>query len=171
VTAAGCRPLIEGPGLPRCRRIHARGFALAAAHRVDEVILAGRWAPNEIPNLLATIRTLQADGARVTVVGPMVEYDADMPSLLGHAWEKADRGGADPLASHRLMDRIALDREMTQAMQGKGVTFVSATALECPDGHCRMLASDGAPIHFDHSHLTPGGARDLVAAILAMQKR
>jgi hypothetical protein len=63
------------------------------------------------------------------------------------------------------MELIAVDRRMRGAVVAAGGTYVSMQALECPAGVCPLLASDGAPFHFDISHYTLGASRDLAAKL------
>jgi hypothetical protein len=64
----------------------------------------------------------------------------------------------------RLADRTALDTALAPQVRAVGASYVSAFAEECPHGACRLTAANGDPLHFDHSHLTPAGAAELVAA-------
>jgi peptidoglycan/LPS O-acetylase OafA/YrhL len=163
-TAAGCRPLLQGKGLPTCRATMDAAFGTLDFTRIDTVILSARWLDFEQPALLDTIRRLRARGTRVLVIGPSVEYDADLPALI----VRADADGNPTLANgFRLMDRIALDRAMGGAVRMAGAYYASAIDTECTGTTCRLTTADGTPLHFDHSHFTPAGAQAALAAILA----
>ncbi|WP_315764539.1 acyltransferase family protein [Sphingomonas sp. Y38-1Y] len=162
VTAAGCRPLLHGKGVLGCRRAIEAGMRLDFA-RTQAVVLSGRWLDFEMPALIETIRYLRGRGARVIVLGPSVEYDADLPLLIVRAGEASDPSLPE---RYRLAKRIALDREMAAPIAAAGATYVSAVAAECPGGRCRVLTTDGSPFHFDHSHLTPAGAREIARALV-----
>lgn len=163
-TAAGCRPLLHGKGLARCRRLAEATLARPDLSRMALVVLAGRWLPQEVSQLAETARYLGERAPHVIVVGPMVEYDMDLPRLLALASMRHD-----PTLPGRflLMDRIALDRTVADALHGLPVTYVSMRAFECGQGPCRTTASDGTPQHFDHSHLTQSAAQDTVAAMVS----
>ena len=103
-------------------------------------------------------------GVKVTVVGPMVEYDGDYPLILARARLQGDEGPAEAM---RLPARRAVDRAMRPVIEATGATYVSAQDIECPDGRCALFADDGAPLHFDYGHLTLGGARYMVARMPA----
>ena len=163
-TAAGCRPLLHGKGLPGCRATMDLAFATLDFARIDTVILSARWLNFEQPALLDTIRWLRARGTAVLVIGPSVEYDADLPVLLVRSAREHDPQLPD---RYRLADRIALDRAMAAPVRAAGATYASAIDTECEAGACRVTTADGTPLHFDHSHFTPPGARSTLAAILA----
>ena len=114
--------------------------------------------------MLDTIRWLRARGTAVLVIGPSVEYDADLPVLLVRSAREHDPQLPD---RYRLADRIALDRAMAAPVRAAGATYASAIDTECEAGACRVTTADGTPLHFDHSHFTPPGARSTLAAILA----
>lgn len=164
VTAAGCRPLLHGKGLPTCRTTMDAAFGTLDFARIDTVILSARWLDFEQPALLNTIRWLRARGTRVLVIGPSVEYDADLPALIVRSDADGDPTLADGL---RLPDRIALDRAMAGPVRAAGAHYASAIDTECTGKACRLTTADGTPLHFDHSHFTPAGAQAALAAILA----
>ncbi|MEG3170665.1 acyltransferase family protein [Sphingomonas sp. ZB1N12] len=162
-TAAGCRPLLHGKGLPTCRTTMDAAFGTLDFAKVDTVVLSARWLNFEQPALLDTIRWLRARGTRVLVIGPSVEYDADLPALI----VRSDANGDPTLADgFRLMDRIALDRAMVGPVRAAGAHYASAIDTECTGAACRLTTADGTPLHFDHSHFTPVGAQAALAVIL-----
>jgi peptidoglycan/LPS O-acetylase OafA/YrhL len=164
VTAAGCRPLLHGKGLPTCRTTMDAAFGTLDFKRIDTVVLSARWLDFEQPALLDTIRWLRARKTRVLVIGPSVEYDADLPALI----VRSDADGDPTLANgFRLMDRIALDRAMAGPVRAAGADYASAVDTECTGTTCRLTTADGTPLHFDHSHFTPAGAQAALASILA----
>lgn len=163
-TAAGCRPLRVGNGLRSCRAVMERAFGTVDFAEVDLVILSARWLPFEQDALLDTIRWLRGRGAAVVVIGPSVEYDADLPMLIVRAAREGDGRVAERF---RLADRTALDRAMAAPVRGTGAAYVSAVAWECRRGMCPTTLADGTPIHFDHSHFTPPAAQALLATVLA----
>lgn len=165
-TAAGCRPLLHGKGLPRCRALAEATLGRADLSHMELVVLAGRWLPQEVPELVETARYLGSRAPHVVVMGPMVEYDVDLPRLLTLSLMRQDRALPQGFV---LRDRIDLDGTIRQALRGLPVTYVSMVARECGTaaGPCRTVTTDGAPIHFDHSHLTQSAAREVVAVLPA----
>lgn len=162
-TAAGCRPLLVGKGLRRCRAIVENAFHATDFAQVRTVILAGRWFTEDISPLSDTVRFLKAKGVTVIVVGPVVEYDADVPEILARAMID---GQPDRIAALRLPDREELDRQLAPVIRAAGGQYVSYRPLECPEGRCRLFTSTGAPLHMDHSHVTPQIAEEMATAIV-----
>jgi len=98
----------------------------------------------------------------VTVIGPVVEYDGEMPAILADAMM---RGDPELAGRKRLTERLARDRKMAPIVEATGATWVSAWDAECPEGHCRLFDPDGGPMHFDYGHVTLSAARFLVRAV------
>ncbi len=161
-TAAGCRPLIDGKGLRGCRAVMRQAFEAIDPARIDTVILSALWLDFEEQQLIDTIADLRRRGVRVLVLGPSVEYDNDLPLILVQA---AQRG--DPALPERLRraDRFATDRRLASRVRQAGASYVSLIDLECPKERCRLIAPDGAPMHFDHSHMTPAAADLMMDAV------
>lgn len=155
-TAAGCRPLLVTQGFGPCREVHLLALERTDLRPVSAVVLAGRWFDADLPGLADTIRALKARGvARVVVVGPVVEYQADFPELLGTAMLTGD---VSRLPEQRLEDRPVLDARMRPLVAAAGGIYVSHFEVECPNGACRLFTPSGDPVHIDQSHLTPEGA-------------
>lgn len=166
-TAAGCRPLLQGRGRPGCLEVMRRAFATLDFRRIDTVILSGRWFVEDRAGLIEAIRFLRARGTRVLVIGPSVEYDADLPVLIVRAAREDD---PTLPGRTRIAERFALDRTMAVAVRSAGADYGSAITPECVGNRCRTTTADGTPLHFDHSHFTPPGARAVLSAILTRQE-
>lgn len=166
-TAAGCRPLLHGKGLPRCRGLVQATLGRPDLSRMALIVLAGRWLPQEVPDLIETARYLGGRAHQVVVVGPMVEYDVDLPRLLTLSLMRKDPSLPQGFVLH---DRIILDKSVAQALRGLPVIYQSMAARECglEGGPCRTVTANNVPMHFDHSHLTQSAARDVVAGMPAL---
>ena len=163
-TSAGCRPLLEMPGLESCRRLVLHVLHDTDFSKVTQVVLAARWTAADVDEVGRVVRHLKARGVdRVVVVGPAVEYDAEVASTLARAMLAGD---VSRLASLRRAEPAEIERRMRPVAEAAGAAYVSHFALECPDGACRFFAPDGSPIHTDYSHLSPAGA-DIVARAIA----
>jgi peptidoglycan/LPS O-acetylase OafA/YrhL len=163
LTAAGCRPLWSGKGSAICRSVIGRAFdGRVDLHRIALVVLAGRWLPEELAPLAGTLDFFRGRGVTVVVVGPMVEYDIDLPLVLARAMASDDLSQVDRV---RLRERLALNALVGFTARAHGAYFFSTADFECPQGHCRLFASDGSPQHIDQSHLSPGAAFDLAMAL------
>jgi peptidoglycan/LPS O-acetylase OafA/YrhL len=163
-TAAGCRPLRGGGGLGRCHRLALAMLDRNDWSRIGTVVLAGRWLPDEVPLLAASARELAAHGTRVIVVGPMVEYDIDLPRLVARAQTRNEPGYP---AKFLLPDRLALDDVISRDLASTPITYVSPRLSECKNARCTPTTEDGTPRHFDHSHFTAPAAQEFVRQTIA----
>jgi SGNH domain (fused to AT3 domains) len=161
-TAAGCRPMLVTSGLASCRALTLSVLNNTDLSRMAGVVLAGRWFAADVAPLADTVRALRARGVRVLVVGPMVEYEGEMPDLLARAMRDGD---LERMARLRTPDRPVLDRAMGAAVSEAGGIYLSYFPLECPGGRCRLFTPSGAPIHVDYSHLSPEGAKPMARLI------
>ena len=84
-TASLCRPAIMAGSrydTPVCRNLMEFVFSDFLAHnKVDGVLLAASWKDEDLPVLSVTLQSLRSRGIDVTVLGPIVEYDAALPRL------------------------------------------------------------------------------------------
>ena len=85
-TASLCRPAAR-PGsrydTRACRALMQFVFDdFLVNNRVDKVLLAASWKDEDLPNLSTTLGILKKRLVDVTVLGPIVEYDAALPRLL-----------------------------------------------------------------------------------------
>ena len=163
-TAAGCRPLLEGPGLAACRAIVTAAFRSVDLRKIGTVVLAGRWFSEDMPALVKTIAYLRTHGPQVVIVGPVVEYDADVPDALARAMLAHDFARLETL---RIADRAPLDARMRQLIPPTGAHYVSWFAIECPQGRCRRFSTSGGPLHMDRTHVTPELAAEMATQIAA----
>ncbi|MGQ0559747.1 MAG: acyltransferase family protein [Sphingosinicella sp.] len=162
-TVSGCRPTIDTTAKARCRHVYDSVFGpLLATRRVDRVILSARWHDGDVGLMAQTIAAIRRYGTPVLVVGPIMEYDGAFPLLLARAMARGDPAS---MVDFQLAERRQLDRRMARAVIAAGGDYVSLIDLLCPDGDCRLLAPDGAPMHFDYGHLTLSGALWLVDRI------
>ncbi len=156
-TGAGCAILLGIKPLERCAEINALVFGrLAGRGRLDGVILAGRWTRHQLPFLKRTIAFYRARSIPVTVIGPVLEYEARFPIALAKAIEIGDATYTDRLRRTGIM---ALDKQVRKAATDAGASYYSVIDAECPMGRCAHVSPvDGAPLHFDYGHVTQSGA-------------
>lgn len=166
-TAAGCRPMLVTKGLASCRALTLSVLRDMDMSRIAGVVLAGRWFDIDVAPLAQTVQALRSRGVRVLVIGPMVEYEGDMPDLLARAMRDRDLAR---MARLRTGDRRPLDRAMHAAVTRAGGTYLSYFPIECPGGRCQLFTPSGAPMHIDYSHLSPEAARPM-AQLIARQLR
>ena len=87
-TAAGCRPLLNGDGAPHCTEVMNHIFKkVLATGQVSTLVIAGRWADNDLPGLQRTLWQLHRDHPhlKLVLIGPTIEYKGDFPLLLARA--------------------------------------------------------------------------------------
>jgi hypothetical protein len=153
-TAVGCRPLLDAR-LASCRSLVSQALEPAELSRITGVVLAGRWIEADARPITDIVKRLRSRGiARVIVIGPVVEYNAEGPDMLGRALLA---GELPRVAALRRTDRADLDSKLAAVVARAGGIYVSHFAVECPQGRCRLLTPDGAPVHADFSHMTPQG--------------
>lgn len=159
-TAAGCRPTRPGRGAPGCRDVVDFVFDEALpSGRIDTLVIAGRWTPEDLPLLRQTADHVSGKARRVIVLGPTVEYQSDFPRIAA----KMLRLRNPELPTHFLVsERRAADVRIAALLSGTGVEYVSVIEIECPGGKCRPFAPTGAPMQFDYGHLTLDGAKWVV---------
>jgi peptidoglycan/LPS O-acetylase OafA/YrhL len=157
---SGCRPLVGSGGDIRCREVadYVLGPLLDTG-KVSTVVLAGRWLPEDLKFLPATIARVKAAGAAPVVIGPVPEYEGAFPSILARALANHDMPSID---RWRKPERVELDREMAALVQRAGGTYLSPIAALCPRGPCMLTTPDHVPVQFDYGHLTLSGSRWVV---------
>ncbi|WP_157190191.1 acyltransferase family protein [Novosphingobium sp. Rr 2-17] len=167
-TAAGCRPLLSGQGLRRCRAIVDAAFHTTDSTKIGTVILAGRWFDADAEPLAQTVRFLKGRGFKVLIVGPVVEYDADVPEILARAMLAGDPGR---ILALRTIERERLDHKLAPIVKASGARYVSYLPIECPANRCRLFTATGAPLHMDQSHVTPELAQQMAQSIALANQR
>lgn len=164
-TMVGCKPGLYAPEDKRpCARFFNRMLGQwLPRHKVQAVILAGRWQAADLPLLDATLARLQAAGQRTVVIGAVPIYRFALPRLLFF------NTAADPGAMARAhLDReasFAVDRAVAQVAARHRTPFISPLEALCPGGECRVLAAPGVPMQFDDAHFTVEGSHVAAHAI------
>jgi hypothetical protein len=132
------------------------------AHRLDGLLLSADWRQSDLPQLSALLERLRPLVPRVTVLGPIVEYDAPLPRLLAQSSVMGDPG---LVARHRLAAQPALDLAMKRSLAGSGTAYISLYRTLCAQEACTIWAAPDVPLQFDNNHLTADGARLVAASI------
>jgi peptidoglycan/LPS O-acetylase OafA/YrhL len=164
-TGAACRPM-HGVSTES----HCNDFVpyvldkYLPTHRFDVIVLAGRWLAGEDQILAGAIKAMQATGARVVVIGPVVEYDGEAPQIVADALM---RGDPERAGRRRIMERRERDRAMAPVVKATGADWISAWDIECPADRCRLLDDEGGPMHFDYGHVTQSAAKTIVSHLPA----
>ena len=156
-TASGCQPARKDSGAKRCTKLFAYVFdEFLPTHRVDTLILAGRWPKASLPALRRTVAYVRPFADRVVVLGPIVEYDQSFPQLLARSITENDPGLP---ARHLLPHQAAIDRAYAGQLDGSGAEYFSIYDAICPKDECTLWASPGVPMQHDQHHLTLRGSQ------------
>lgn len=158
-TASLCRPAVL-PGSRYdtrvCRTLMQYVFDdFLVKNKVDKVLLAASWKDEDLPILSTTLEILKSRGVDVTVLGPIVEYDAALPRLLADEILRDSPTMANTRRTPGIRERDLAMRDMVTA---RGATYLSVYDAVCHDGHCDEFADERVPMQFDAGHLTAKGS-------------
>jgi hypothetical protein len=153
--AIGCLPVLsERYGASPCNQMNHYIFdEYLPNHSVDLLIISARWGVDSIERLHETIEWTSARGIRTAIVGPSVEFDAQLPRLLAGSIRNESTAS---LLTHVVARYGALDTEMASMVANTHATYVDAFKTICPS-QCTYV-SNGEPIMFDTAHLTKSGS-------------
>ena len=158
-TASLCRPAIMAGSrydTPVCRTLMEFVFSDFLVHnKVDGVLLAASWKDEDLLVLSATLQLLKARGIDVTVLGPIVEYDAALPRLLVDGLLHDTPSMASAKRTPGIRER---DLAMKRMVTATGATYLSVYDAICRDDRCDELVQGNIPMQFDAGHLTAEGA-------------
>lgn len=164
VTASGCTPTLGTGGAPRCRSVLDQAYLdFLPNHRLDGVIIAAKWAADDIGTVVRTIEFVRQSTALVYVFGPIVSYTDLLPRLLARSeW----LGDPSLVARSRDPDLKDLDRAFARAVTAAGAHYVSIYEAMCDSADvCATRDAWGDPIQFDLAHLTKMGSIEVSSII------
>jgi peptidoglycan/LPS O-acetylase OafA/YrhL len=158
-TASLCRPAVL-PGSRYdtrvCRTLMQYVFdEFLVKNKIDKVLLAASWKDEDLPILSTTLEILKSRGVDVTVLGPIVEYDAALPRLLADEILRDSPAMANARRTPGIRER---DLAMREIVSARGATYLSVYDAVCHDGHCDEFADERVPMQFDAGHLTARGS-------------
>jgi len=155
-TASGCKALIGSPGQKRCTEIRDWVFEVfLPSNHVDAVVIAGRWTESDLEYLPDTINQLEKFTNSVIVVGPTVEYQGPLPTLLARSQLKEQSFN---FSEHLTPGRIEVNEAMRKMTEESNATYIDILSTLCHNGECTLFAKDHVPMQFDYGHLTLSGA-------------
>jgi hypothetical protein len=138
-------------------------------HRLDGVLMSGRWDEGDFDDLAQTIGWLKKQGVPVVLFGPVMEFDIPLPRLL--TMSIRDERPAE-LDQHSSREPLEIDRKLAELARKRwGVRYVStyenlcqrqldpgaATEHRTKQG-CPVYGANGVPLLFDTDHFTPAGS-------------
>ena len=161
-SASACRPALQPEGVVDARAcprlMHFVFDDFLKAHHVDRVLLAASWKDEDLPALAGTIDSLERRGLQVTVLGPIVEYDAALPRLLADQILHRNPDAAQAKRTDGIRER---DQAMRRMVTARGATYLSVYDAVCRDGRCQEFATSDVPMQFDAGHLTAEGSLEV----------
>jgi peptidoglycan/LPS O-acetylase OafA/YrhL len=180
-TVAQCRPFVT-PAVnakPDCLKMLEYVYReYLVHHHVDEVLLAGRWQEDEIPELEHTVSWIEQHGMSVIVFGPNIEFDQSLPRIMAISLRDRD---SSAISRHRAVQPQLLDRKLALIARNEWkVRYISIYEDLCEparelktnenfetDSKCPMRVEAGVPLLFDTDHLTPRGSVLFAEAVRA----
>ena len=158
-TVAGCKPTLHHvhEAADQCTQLTDYVFnEYLAKNHVDSLLIAARWEQGDLPRLAETLAWAKQRRIKVTLFGPMVQYDSSLPRLL--ATSIKDNNPGIPY-DHRVAEYARLDAVMSQMAQNEWrVHYVSFFKSLCRPNSCVEYAAQGVPLQFDYGHLTKDGS-------------
>ena len=187
VTHSGCKSIVpdsfeKKPDADDCLRMAQFVYGdYLLHHKIDTVLLGGRWTPDDLPGLEKDVQWFKQHDLKVIVFGPIMEFDAPLPRILAtslrdHAPHELDR--------HQLLDSEEYDKVLAPIVRKRlGVPYISAFENLCnsqvemeaksqpeTSSGCPLYAAPGVPILFDTDHFTAAGSK-LYASIIRSRKQ
>jgi len=157
VTASGCKPLVNSEGRKRCTDLINWAYnSLLEQYHFDMIVISARWSHDNIEKLEATISHLQKHTNNIVILGPIIEYDNDLPRLL------AQGNNANEIMARSRYNKInSIDQKLLVAAESNHAKYISVLDIICPDKSNCVTTIDDIPIQFDYGHLTNKGAKYL----------
>ncbi len=171
-TVAACDPFLPSASdveHPNCKQMADFIFGdYLIHHKVDAVVISGRWEENAFPKLQLTLEWLREHGQRVILIGPVTEYDASLPRLLATGLRERN---PDLAKEHSMLPILqALDTKLgLLARDNWKVPYISIFEDLCntplpakvPEDRvsgCPLYAAPLVPMLIDTDHLSPQGS-------------
>jgi hypothetical protein len=164
--APGCAPILNAGPNESCKQSNDTAFSFIKASHPDIVVLHAMWGfDNDLNKLGSTITSLRSAGvSRVVIIGPPPVWKRTLPHAIVNYYR----------FSHELPDRLgsgvsgpAEDNLMARFSTSAGIQYVSLRSVLC-DQHqqCLVRTPTGDVIASDIIHLSPGGAKFVLDAIV-----
>jgi peptidoglycan/LPS O-acetylase OafA/YrhL len=167
LTSSSCIPALGADiaGVPNCRAMNDKVFALIRAIKPDVVILHGTWEKH-LDNVAQTVAGLKKETtARVVVLGGVPWWRRGLPSevmryFMLHRALIPEHSPANPSTAYDAVMRVRLEP--------LGAEFISASDVLCNAQGCLTRIGDAAAdlTASDQVHLTEKGSVYLIEAII-----
>lgn len=158
VTASGCKPVLNTFGAQRCKDLINWTYSeLINQHKFDKVFISARWVKEDAKKLEPTIYFLKKHIKNIVLLGPIIEYDGNLPRILITEKNKLQ------INTHAHYQKVkASDIAIEQVAYSTGAEYVSVLESLCPEQENCKTTVNGVPIQFDYGHLTLQGAKYIV---------
>lgn len=160
LTFGACPPLPSSRSLRAsgCRRVTKAVADAIESDAFDVVLVAAHWNARDLRELRRTLRRMREHTDAIVLFGPPVEYRANLPEIIGNAAEPERE-----VVKYRVVPSDE-DRALRVMARGLRVRYVSLLDLMCsPErSDCLIYDTAGAPIQWDHGHLTATGSVQLI---------
>jgi hypothetical protein len=166
LTSSSCIPALGADiaGVPNCRAINDKVFALIRQIKPDVVVLHGTWEKH-LDNVAQTVTAVKETGTRLVVLGGVPWWRRGLPSevlryFMVHRTLIPEHSPASP--------PTAYDAVMRARLEPLGAEFISASDVLCNTQGCLTRIGDAAAdlTASDQVHLTEKGAVYLIEAII-----
>ncbi|MGB8701172.1 MAG: acyltransferase family protein [Thermosynechococcaceae cyanobacterium] len=154
-TASGCKPVLNTKGKTHCTDLIE--FILndfLPHHRLDGIILSGRWVESDVRSVKPTVELLHTYADQIAVFGPIVEYEQSLPRILSKAVQTNEQSFA---SKYRKPDQLKTDRLLATDLRGEDVKYFSVYRALCST-QCVVRTDGKVPLQFDYGHLTREGS-------------
>lgn len=158
MTTASCRPLLDTDFTDYycAERMEYAFRSFLPKTKLDGVILAGRWQPQDLDKLKATLVHLRGLGHRTILIGPAPEIVPWVPELVFRHGRRA--GLEDWVSRHLVPERLEMDRRLRELADTEGAEYYSAIEALCPNSLCPVLGAEDTLLVVDYGHQAPEGA-------------
>lgn len=167
LTASGCKPVMHTEGAPICVELVNRFYnTYIDKYPFDLVIISSRWNDGDLEPLLKSVEYLRSKKVPVVVLGPVIEYDLDLPRVLA-----LDVMHPEKDFVHKTMrtEKFDLDKKFHQAFKDRGYPYFSLTDVICENGRDCITTADGVPLQFDYGHFTHEGAVKILQRVASQR--
>lgn len=137
-----------------CKKLISYVYNEMSFSNIRTILITMRWRNDiDLEQLFGDVMKLQAKGLSVIILGPTVEFTADLPTLILR--------GENPDLFYK-QDRFELDERMQQYFTERKIKYVSMVKVQCPSSpaawDCAWFKDKNLLI-FDDSHFTDSGMR------------
>jgi len=169
-SASGCKPIMGTQKLGSADCVRVMNFIyndFLPNHRVDYLLLAGRWSSADIPALSKLVAWTKENNLPLVIFGPTQEYDDLLPRLLAYSITRSDPEYA---YKHRDLALAPLDQQLQDlAANVWHVQYISLLQAVCQRDGCVEYADQQkkVPLMFDRDHFSEQGSELVVSSLSA----